>query len=160
MKTLTEYLVEYLSHTKLFEMAIERKKYIQLVKSLEQQIFENWCLIRYAKIYGNAHHKQYINHWKQELKTYLLKLSSVDIKGGNKSNAITQLWINEFEYQKHPDAIYGMIIIKFESEQIDTDAHIDIMLKIATACTNDITYIINIISSGDAYKISQYVREL
>lgn len=37
---------------------------------------------------------------------------------------------------------------------------IDIMLKIATACTNDITYIINIISSGDAYKISQYVREL
>ena len=47
MKDLKNFILETISNTWLFEMAYSRQNYLHQIMSLNKQIVDNWCLIKY-----------------------------------------------------------------------------------------------------------------
>lgn len=158
-----KYLVEKrISHTKLFEMALTRDKFISIVEALSDQIFQNYVLISWAskKIAKSecGHQTININHWKTELKGLLLKLSRTQIKkqsNNGKAKTIIQYWINERELTKRTDndirfAVERKRLKEHIAYDNDWEASID-------DCKNALKNIANLVSYNDEHEIFVYV---
>ena len=152
IKTLSEYLADALQGTSLFEMAITRSEFINKANSLRPQIFQNWCLVAYARYYN----KQTIEHWKRELKTYMLNLAKYELKSSNIKDILTKEWIKKLECHKSTKAVYADVWAKLDDEGIDYDLSITLCNKLNTEMYN----LIDLISSGDISKIHTYIKDL
>lgn len=51
MTRLVEYIVKNLERSYIFEMAYERREYMNKLFELRLQLVENWALIRYCSLY-------------------------------------------------------------------------------------------------------------
>jgi hypothetical protein len=72
---ITEILLDYIGGTKLFEMAFERKIAINQARSLQNQISRH--LIK-VFMYQDS---EYVNHWCNELNTWLSDIQDNIVKG-------------------------------------------------------------------------------
>lgn len=112
MNRLTEYLIEQLSKTKLFEMAFSRGNYLTQIGFIAKQIAENWCLVRYCSLYD----KDNINkdHWKTELLAHCSNLSSM-VVSTDKRKATEYGFLTMCEYDD-PAVIRRVVQAKFKKE--------------------------------------------
>lgn len=152
IKTLSEYLADALQGTSLLEMAITRADYIKNLDNMFPQIVQNWCLIKY----GTKNHIPTVNHWKTELRSYLLKLNGFNIKSSSKYNILKQHWIKKYEYHKQWQLIASELYVKFEKEGI---YDVDVIDDLAKKCSDEIVTLINIIS-GDSNNLHTYIKDL
>lgn len=112
MNRLTEHIVEWISKTKLFEMALDRAKYIDLIINLSDQIAENWCLIRYCTKYNPDNINK--DHWKAELYATCSKLLRQNVTT-DKRKAAEHGFIDNLEFNDS-DVVYYTVQSKFKKE--------------------------------------------
>lgn len=117
MISIYEYIIEKLENTKLFEMAHERSKYIDLVIDLSGKIAEHWCLLRYSTLNGKLREH---NHWQGELRAFILKLVNIKIKV-DKTKATKDVLI-KFEEFNDWERIIRIISAKWYDEGFDIES--------------------------------------
>lgn len=152
MKTLSEYLINALEHTKLLEMAISRSEFVSKANSLRPQIFQNWCLVQYAKQFNDKN----LEHWKRELKTHLLNLEKFELKSSNRKEILEKEWIKKLECHKLKRVVYADIWAKLEDEDIDDDWIDDICLRL----NKEVPKLIELIGCDDTLMIRNYIKLL
>lgn len=150
MKTLTEILVDVLSETKIFEMANDRAKYMDLVHSLTDQIVQNWCLIKYCNMYDEENYNRL--HWSKELIAHLGTLQRQKIKGGLDKERATREVLIEREEIDDVETVNLIIINKFEDEHIDIN-----LTEISTEFVKQLDRIIYIITKSNPTDLRNYV---
>lgn len=123
MKKLTEYIVEKLSETSLFEMAYQRKEYMNKLFDLRLQLVENWALLRYCTLqctdeqFNNLPDvSQTRNHWEKELKAHINNLNMMNLNV-DKTRATYQELIEKAELN-NTEKIISIIEFKFDVEGI------------------------------------------
>ena len=75
---ISEIFLDTIASTKLFEMAFERKVAIQKARNLQNQISRH--LIKII-MYSNS---EYVNHWCNELNSWLIDISDTILKRTNR----------------------------------------------------------------------------
>ena len=160
MKDLKEYFNYYIANkpSQIFEMAYPRKQYKEFfVSDISDQIIENFCLIVYAQTDKNFS-KENVNHWKQELRAQMLRLSRLEIKGNSsyetKKKAIEEAWLRDMEFNKY-DVVYKTVVVKFDIEGIKKGFDFAILSYI-----NSISKIIELIANGNEQQIKDYIVKL
>ena len=117
MISIKDFIVEQLSKTSIFEIALSREDFIRRLDGLSGQLIENWCLIRYCTITNQIEYK---THWRSELRTHINNILAKDVKVDRKRTI-------EFEYLKNseynnPENIYKIISVKWYKENLDIDS--------------------------------------
>ena len=112
MTKLLEYLIEKLSQTTLFEMAIDRSKYIDKLMDRTDQIIENWCLVHYCTLYDQTNQNK--NRWKQELLAQCEYIFDLIVRVDKKK--VTRDVMIEYEELTDTDRIKRKIKKKFQIE--------------------------------------------
>ena len=84
MKSIIEYIVKAIENTYIVEMAYDRKKYKDVVNSLAYQLYENWCLIRYATLTNHVNVTK--SHWQAELMSHIDNICKMSLKLDKESN--------------------------------------------------------------------------
>ena len=64
----------------VYEMAVSKADFEDLVENLEQKIVENCIIILYAKLSGETHYQNNVAHWKKELMSYVACIAQQKIK--------------------------------------------------------------------------------
>lgn len=116
--TLTEIhdLVKTVSGKILTEYKNQRKAFIGLLRSnITKQIIENWCLCKYCCLYGDVN--RCFDHWCNELLAVCENIYTFNIKGGDKENALIQVYLRERKLDT-PTIIGNIIKLKFSKERI------------------------------------------
>ncbi len=117
-------IVDYLLDTPIFEMALERKRYIEYLEGdIKYQLLENWCLVKYAKLTNNVN----LNHWTKELVAHIQKLNRINIKKLSKEKelkALKYVFVDEFELNKKENVV-DFVSRKFDDENIEDPEIID-----------------------------------
>lgn len=117
MTRLVEYIVKNLERSYIFEMAYERREYMNKLFELRLQLVENWALIRYCSLYDNENLNK--NHWKKELFAHISNLNKMKLKV-DKTRATEQELINKAEFN-NVENIIKIIEFKFEIEDLTND---------------------------------------
>ena len=152
MRSLTEIIVESFSNTKIFEMANSREKYIDITRSLTDQIVQNWCLIKYCNMYDEENYNRL--HWSKELIAHMGTLLRQKIKGNIDKLRTTKIaWIEQEELDD-PEIIKLIIINKFKDEKIDVDLTI-----ITNEFIKQLDRIMYLICKGNPTELTKYVYE-
>ena len=156
MNKFIDQLVNILSDNQLFEMAYNRRDYMNKLFSLTRQLLENWCLIRYCSITNRGETK---NHWKSELRAYLMQLNGMTVKLDK--TKITRQQLIKYDEANKPNKIYNYIAQKFEKENIDIDSP-EVESAVNDCSEYGIDEMIDIIceSSMDKNKIKLYLDQI
>lgn len=117
MTRLIEYIVKNLERSYIFEMAYERREYMNKLFELRLQLVENWALIRYCSLYDNENLNK--NHWKKELFAHISNLNKMKLKV-DKTRATEQELIDKAEFN-NVENIIKIIEFKFEIEDLAND---------------------------------------
>lgn len=152
MTRIRDFIIEQLSKTTLFEMAIDRAEYSQLASNMIEQIVENWCLVHYCTLYDIDNINK--NHWKQELDAYCYRLFRTITKN-DKQRILEQVWIRDNELNKKEVVIQWMKR-KFRIEQIKDRAQQE---QICQDFAKQIDHIIFLISGKDYQELYRYIDE-
>lgn len=154
MNKLTEYLIEQLSKTHIFEMAYSREQYIDNIDDIADQIVENWCLIRYCTLYDKDNKNK--AHWKQELKSYCKKLLRSVVKV-NKLKATQDAMIEMLELDNQK-IVEVTIADKFEKENFEIKQ--DICKDFSEYGLQKIIYLVSKKFSNTSYQeLYRYIDE-
>lgn len=150
MKTLVDFMLSGISNTKIFEMAYNRSKYIDKVLSLNKQIVENWCLIKYCNLYDVENYNRL--HWCKELISHLTNLNGDVLKNGDKKRATKEAFETDELYDEN------QIYIICEPKWDDENLPIDKLSIISESFVKDINILLELISNKSNYqKIKNYV---
>lgn len=117
MKSINEYIIDVFGNTKLFEMAHERSKYMDLVMELSSKITEHWCLLRYSTLNGKL---KTHNHWQGELRAFMMKLANIKIKV-DKTKATKEVLI-KWEELDDWEQVMKIISVKWYNEGFDIES--------------------------------------
>lgn len=117
MTRLVEYIVKNLERSYIFEMAYERREYMNKLFELRLQLVENWALIRYCSLYDNENLNK--NHWKKELFAHISNLNKMKLKV-DKTRATEQELVDKAEFN-NVENIIKIIEFKFEIEDLAND---------------------------------------
>ena len=117
---INEILIESLRKTYIYEMAENRSKYQDILRNLQKQIIQNWCLIRYCSLTNSKLDLR--SHWCSELKSYLVDIFYIKLKD-DKSNKIKlkatkQQYLEYSELDSNINMIYHIIEDKFKKENL------------------------------------------
>ena len=119
MKNLQEFILEAISNTWLFEMAYSREKYIDRLMGLDNQIVENWCLIKYCNMFDEEHWDRL--HWSKELLAHMANANECKLKKGlNKLNTTNYVFITLNELN-NVDTVDLWLERKWDTEQLPDD---------------------------------------
>lgn len=80
MKSLKEFIAEHLIYTDIFEMAAELKDYRDFIMNNIFVVIEHILLILKAEEENTDESRQYINHWKNELRKYFSRFHFIKLK--------------------------------------------------------------------------------
>ena len=150
MMKLFDYILEKLSNTYIFEMAYNRSKYVEKVLSLNQQIVENWCLIKYCNLYDEENYNRL--HWCRELTAHLSNLNKDVVKKGDKYRATKEAFIIDELFDE--TQIYIICEPKWDDENLPYDK----LKNITKYFINDIDVLLKLISGKQNYQnIKNYV---
>lgn len=125
MKNLKEFLVEQIQERllsiEIFEMAVDRKYFMNNFHGYAIQVVENYILVRYCTKVENYFDTR--SHWCKELINVYAEIEDFDIKNDNNSNikkkAILKL-INDFEFFDETK-IFKRMSRKISNEQRSND---------------------------------------
>lgn len=132
---------------KMFEMALDKAKFQDVVSNLADQILQNWCLMEYCLLYGHDLVDIY-DHWRSELETHLNTINRKSIKGDRKK-WITEVLIKEEEFD-NSDNVFGACRIKFRIENRNgLGITLEQQKEVCQHCANEIKDIINCMASDD-----------
>lgn len=162
MKSLKQYIIEHIEKIPIFEMVINRLKYMDRLENTIRQIMENWCLIKCCSLTNSNFDLR--AHWYSELSAHLFNIYYDKIKNDNsfkiKQSATKQMYMEYDELDTDEDRVYSQVIGKFNKEKLFSD---DIIRKSCELFCNDIEKICELISqkqSKDAsLKLTQYIYE-
>lgn len=100
----------------LAEMAISLKEFIADVDGVKYELVRNWCLCKWCQMFDPENIN--FNHWKEELKIYIdrLSLSRIKNKIGKKKHLVNVL-VNKHEFNDCT-MILDVIASKFTKEHI------------------------------------------
>ena len=152
MAKLQEYLIEKLSRTTLFEMALDRADYARLSSNMTEQIVENWCLIRYCTLYDPTNQNK--THWKQELDSYCYRLFRTVTKN-DKQRILKQVWIGDNELNQ-PENVMQWMQRKFRIEHINDRQQQE---RVCEDFSNQLEHIIYLISGKNYQELYRYIDE-
>lgn len=142
----------------LYEMAFRRKEYKNKVDNLSQQIIENWCLVRHCTICGGPNGLK--EHWKDELKGYLLTVARYNIKGPNtpldKEQAIREVWDANDYFD--PKTVEYAIHNKFRKEGFNTSSPES--LQVISDCIDSFNTLIPLVANGVIEALDNYVETI
>lgn len=113
-------------------------------------IIQNYALIKYVSETGDK--KEILNHWKVELRSFLLQLNKMKIKNGNKEQVLKEEYANT-EYSLND--IVDIIEMKFEIENINADLE-----HLADCFRKDIDLMISIIASGTKEDVINFINNI
>lgn len=117
MKTLEEYLIDYISHTHIYEIAKSQDKCKDVVRSECKNILINLTLINYFGI--SELYTTNIEHWKDELETAINNASDFTVKKDksvSRRRRIVDAVFEEEDMYKY-DRIFHRVYRKFEKEK-------------------------------------------
>ena len=152
-RSLKECIADYLSQTELFEMAYDRRTYMNKVFDRMLQIMENWCLIKYARL--NNTNTQLINHWKTELKSQLVLIQSMKLKSGDKLKATKHSLITEMEYNTLN--VTYLLEAKFTKENMWDESKVRI---ISGMFNKEVYKLCELMASSTPEDITKYIKTL
>lgn len=142
----------------LNEMAFKRRDYKEKIDNVSAQIIENWCLVRYCKLFMDD--KRCMAHWADELRGHLITAARYNIKGTSRSEdkeqVIREIWSDNDYYE--PKTIEYVIYNKFRKESIETSSKE--FLQVIADCIGEFNGLIQLISVGSLEDISAYVEKL
>lgn len=143
----------------LFEMACDRKTFKKLVQDNIEQIIENWCLIDYVVISGDL--KNLKNHWKAELRAACKRIVQSKIKENNsyqsREKVLNSYFKELWELDKDPEVVRSFIEDKFSDEGIKDNV---LIRKICENMVAEISYLVDILATGDYNVLKTYIEEL
>lgn len=134
----------------LNEMAYDRKKIQDTFFNYLNNIIQNYALIKYVNETGEK--RDLLNHWKIELRAYLLQLNKMKMKSGNKEHAIQEEYAKT-EYSLND--IVDIIEMKFELENINAD-----LVHLADCFRKDIEKLVHVISNGTKDDVISFINEI
>lgn len=141
----------------LNEMAMNRSDYIQRVLALLPQITQNWCLCYYVNyLSDNPHHRTLLEHWGNELISYLENLESIKLKNGNKKKTTDYALIQAEDLDTNLNNILNKIKYKFKKENITDNTIIE---ECAIQFQKELYILSDIISNQSDMTASEYVDE-
>lgn len=114
MKSLTYFIAEQLSYTRIFEQAKRLKDFRDDFNGHFTQILQNWALIKAYRVF-EIDNEGLVNHWKDELLAKCDEFIDSELKSGNKKKALRKLIFDVYEYN-NTNNIYKKIFKKFEKE--------------------------------------------
>ena len=127
-------------------MAENRSKYQDILRNLQKQIIQNWCLVRYCTITNT--NMDLRSHWCSELIGYLYDICEIKLKDDKtykiKLKATKQQYLEYSELDTDKDKIWIGIKQKFDKEHITDKNIID---RVIEDFMNDIENICEMISS-------------
>lgn len=117
MKTLTEYFIDGLRSTRLYEMAKNQSDCEDIVRSECTNILENLFLLNYFEI--SKLPTRNIAHWKDELETSITNAGKFKVKQDNSTNRRSRIIERVFneEDMRDYDMVYKTIIRKVYKEK-------------------------------------------
>lgn len=151
MNRIQEYIIEQLSKTPIFEMALDRADYLRLVINTSGQIVENWCLIRYCTLYDKNNANK--THWKTELDAACYKLFKTHTKH-DKKRLLETGFIKELELNDE-NTLQKYTVRKFKIEQIPNTT----LPVIYKDFINALPHLIYLISGNDYNELYRYIDE-
>lgn len=158
--TIYESLTRKLQDSYLYEMAIDRSKYEDEVKSTTKEIFTNIILV-YIASHNNAY-SHLLNHWKTELNTHMNHIADYTIKNDSalKRKKVIDAYWKKMDYDWRDLPIEHMTMNKMKAENISLDSkeYRDALAMLH----NDIatSKLSNILTSNDPHIIQQYIDKL
>lgn len=142
----------------IFEYALPMDVFMSRYMDLSQQVIENWCLVRYARLVGK---NDCIAHWKGELRGHLLTLARLKINSNNsykkRFKTILRVW-QSLEYTNDVEVINKTINNKFQKEHFDTSGKE--YQQILHDCMLASSDIINTLAKGEISDIDSYLETL
>ena len=143
MKDLKNFILETISNTWLFEMAYSRQNYLHQIMSLNKQIVENWCLIKYCNLYDEENYNRL--HWSKELIAHIKK-------GLDKLKTTEYGFIYQAELDNE-DIVYKMLYRKWKDENLPEYAR----KIVAKKFTEELSKLCMLIANSSAEDIENYV---
>ena len=119
MKRLVNYILEKVSNTKLFEMALDRSNYCDKLFFSRIQIVQNWCLIKYCNMFDEENYNRL--HWSKELEAQLVSLQKIKLKSGDKLRATYIELIDKAELDDE-DMVESICKDKWKRENLPTES--------------------------------------
>lgn len=102
------------------EFYLPRNVFVERVKNLFEQIFQNYCLIYHHNSYGI---KEYADHWHEELDAYLNNIRDSQISTNNsfksRKKAITQAFNEKIATDEKK--MLNNLYTKLDKEKIDVN---------------------------------------
>ena len=152
MNRVKEYIIEKISKTGLFEMALDRADYLREIRNMAGQIVENWCLARHRTLFDDKNPNK--NHWASELDAACYRLFKIVTKI-DKKRLLETGFINELELNK-ADSLIRWTSRKFKIEHISSPEEIEIIHQDFIASLPRLIYLI---SSKDYNELYRYIDE-
>lgn len=126
----------------LNEMAISLKEFIVDIDGVKYELARNWCLCKWCQLFD--HENINFNHWKEELKIYIDRLSLTKLKNKmGKKKHLTNMLVNKHEFNDYT-MVLDVIASKFTKEHIMNVSQREVVAK---AFANSINQLIDAIVS-------------
>ena len=152
MKTITEFLVEKLSKTKIFEMAHSRENYLRNVEGLTHQIVHNWCLIKYCNMFDEENYNRL--HWSKELIAHIENLRIMKLKGSLNKLRVTQQSFIENSELDDENTIIDILEYKWFDEGLSKES----MKTVAKEFTKALKTLCELIATNKSFDdVKEYV---
>lgn len=164
MGTITDYLIDLLRSTRLYEMARSQQECEDRVSSQTKNILENLVLIIYFGI--SNFHTININHWKEELIVSILNAADFRPKKDNSISHRTRIVERTFKKDDmwDYDQIYSRIQKKFYNEKEtcwpygnDSQYYLDQAILGTMMRMNDI---VDLIVKNNLISIKEWVKKI
>lgn len=159
LKSLIRQLIreELCDRSIISEMAFPREAYVTRIENFLPQIVQNLSLI-FFRIETNDETTK--NHWKRELKSLMMQVLAINIKGNNKPKArmkaISQA-LDEMDALKE-NTIRLWILTKFEDENIDINS--PFMAKVYYDVRNELVFLMEFVANIDETGLSNEINAL
>lgn len=152
MKSLTEYIHNYIYNSSINEMAIKRGEFELRIWNVESQIIQNWCLVYWCDRYPKDSKAINRNHWAKELKAHMKNIVKDKLKGGKKNKVVKKVIIDDDELNDS-NRIADIIRDKFAEEGLGKYVNI-----ISRDCADRIKEICDVLASKNNYDVDEYVN--
>lgn len=143
----------------IIAMSLEKKEVEDTIKYQSENIIIWWCLCDYFSKYEDPNNL--LHHEQIKLKGILRKINELKVKKLNSSDIkrkfLHHWWIEGWKYIKRPSILIDVFEGKFDDEKIEYNRKK--YLEVAKDFANEITTLIELMSSKAPSEITKYVNK-
>lgn len=164
MLSIKQYIAEKFVGTQIFEIAKSISDYKDLVSNMIRPIIAHIILILKSR---EENDDEFINHWKSEIKGFLVPFTSVKLKTKDNYNTrlkhINSVFIDDNEIDTDDNWFKGNLWKKLYEEGydlLDRDTYNNFLPIIHDFQDNYLDELINVIASKSINKLEEYINKL